>query len=374
MARLRCSSTFGVAGRMPRFGRLRRGRRPRRCPLGGQSRGRSPTKALLHWGLVVAALDMSPTRPPGLSARPMPAGSGWSMRGGRISRWGISRWGISRWGRPQPRRGGALCRAASPAAADRATADTRPGRAGNHLRAELDHEHRAHRRRSRRARLRDHPTPPLGCRPGAGPRGRSYWQACSPPCGCWFSAWPGAGGGRTVARGRCRCRGRCDRRRRPSAMVAADPADSAAAAPASRATAGRPSSAPVHPMSFQLGRHFEAAASRGTARIALLHPSALRWLMLLGIAAGSWALDFTGLAARAAAMLPTGPWAGVIIGLWCASGIAGQRARGDRAGAVGGRRAGHIVTARLALLQGPERRVAPSRGQPPLPEPVPTGE
>jgi hypothetical protein len=36
--------------------------------------------------------------------------------------------------------------------------------------------------------------------------------------------------------------------------------------------------------------------------------------MLLGIAAGTWALDFAGLAASAAAVLPTVPWAGVIIG------------------------------------------------------------
>jgi putative heme transporter len=58
----------------------------------------------------------------------------------------------------------------------------------------------------------------------------------------------------------------------------------------------------------------DAAVQRGTARIALLRPSALRWLMLLGIAAGTWALDFAGLAVSAAAVLPAVPWAGVIIG------------------------------------------------------------
>ncbi|HEY0812343.1 MAG TPA: lysylphosphatidylglycerol synthase domain-containing protein [Pseudonocardia sp.] len=60
--------------------------------------------------------------------------------------------------------------------------------------------------------------------------------------------------------------------------------------------------------------NLDAAVQRGTARIALLRPSALGWLMLLGIAAGTWALDFAGLAASTAAVLPTVPWAGVITG------------------------------------------------------------
>jgi uncharacterized membrane protein YbhN (UPF0104 family) len=58
----------------------------------------------------------------------------------------------------------------------------------------------------------------------------------------------------------------------------------------------------------------EAAVQRGTARIALLRPSARRWLMLLGIAAGTWALDLAGLAVSAAAVLVTVPWSGVIVG------------------------------------------------------------
>jgi uncharacterized membrane protein YbhN (UPF0104 family) len=58
----------------------------------------------------------------------------------------------------------------------------------------------------------------------------------------------------------------------------------------------------------------EAAVQRGTARIALLRPGALRWLMLLGIAAGTWALDFAGLGASAAAILRTVPWSGLIVG------------------------------------------------------------
>jgi uncharacterized protein (TIRG00374 family) len=36
--------------------------------------------------------------------------------------------------------------------------------------------------------------------------------------------------------------------------------------------------------------------------------------MLLAVAAGTWALDFAGLAVSAAAVLPTVPWAAVIIG------------------------------------------------------------
>ncbi len=58
----------------------------------------------------------------------------------------------------------------------------------------------------------------------------------------------------------------------------------------------------------------EAAVQRGAARIALLRPGALRWLLLLGIAAGTWALDFAGLAASSAAVLPTVPWTALIIG------------------------------------------------------------
>ena len=58
----------------------------------------------------------------------------------------------------------------------------------------------------------------------------------------------------------------------------------------------------------------DAAVQRGTARIALLRPSAPRWLMLLGIAAGTWALKVADLAMSAAAVLATVPWAGVIVG------------------------------------------------------------
>ncbi|MDT7706421.1 MAG: putative heme transporter [Pseudonocardiales bacterium] len=57
-----------------------------------------------------------------------------------------------------------------------------------------------------------------------------------------------------------------------------------------------------------------AAVERVTARIALLRPSPLRWLLLFGIAAGTWALDFAGLVASAAAVLPQVPWTGLVIG------------------------------------------------------------
>jgi putative heme transporter len=58
----------------------------------------------------------------------------------------------------------------------------------------------------------------------------------------------------------------------------------------------------------------EAAVDRVTARVALLRPSAPRWLLLLGVALGTWALDFAGLAASAAAVLPSVPWAGLVAG------------------------------------------------------------
>ena len=53
---------------------------------------------------------------------------------------------------------------------------------------------------------------------------------------------------------------------------------------------------------------------RVTARIALLRPSASRWVLLLGIAAGTWVLDFAGMVASAASVLPQVPWTGLIIG------------------------------------------------------------
>lgn len=56
------------------------------------------------------------------------------------------------------------------------------------------------------------------------------------------------------------------------------------------------------------------AAERATSRVALLRPSAPRWVLLLTIAAGTWALDFAGLAASAAAIVPTVPWAALIVG------------------------------------------------------------
>lgn len=61
-------------------------------------------------------------------------------------------------------------------------------------------------------------------------------------------------------------------------------------------------------------QNVQAAAERAASRFALLRPSLPRWLMLLGIAAGTWVLDFAGLAASAAAILSPVPWAALVVG------------------------------------------------------------
>jgi uncharacterized membrane protein YbhN (UPF0104 family) len=125
----------------------------------------------------------------------------------------------------------------------------------------------------------------------------------------------GTRGGGTVVRGGCRVRGRRDRDRRPDRSAAGDPPARAAAGPAPRAPAGRlPFPHPCTQCRSAWADNVDAAVRRGAARTALLRPSPARWLMLLGMAAGTWALKVAGLAASVAAVLPTLPWAGVIIG------------------------------------------------------------